>query len=87
MAKRKNTEQPRNTSEETPFAASDDQFITDVFAKVLFPPPPPPDYWLTHTFEDNDAISMIAAMWEDHERSQQPQVDAAIEYLDPSAST
>jgi hypothetical protein len=87
MATRKNTRKSiRTTSDETPFAASDKQFAADVWAKLLAGDP----LVAGQPFEDNDACSMMArivAMYKDYERSQQPKVDAEIQYLfDPPTS-
>jgi hypothetical protein len=78
------------TNTETPFAASDEQFAADVVAKALTGELLAAGQPFMDEYDDDDVICMmrgLIAMYEDHERSQQPQVDAAIQYLfEPPAS-
>jgi hypothetical protein len=90
MANRKNSRKSTRTTTPEPFAASDDQFAVDVLAKVLTGELLAAGRSLVDNDDkDDNSICMmrgLIAMYKVHERSQQPQVDAGIQYLDPTTS-
>jgi hypothetical protein len=90
MATRKNTHKSNRTTTPEPFAASDKQFIVELWRKALTGELLAAGQPFVDESDDTDTdeFCMMAegliAMYKDYERSQQPQVDAAIRYLDPS---
>ena len=91
MATRKNTHKSNRTTTPEPFAASDKQFAAEVWRNALTRELEAAGRpFVDEGDEDDDFFCMmegLIAMYQEYERSQQPHVNAAIEYLfEPPAS-